>query len=268
MSSQSPKISRRPHFRKVALALWGQHGDPSVYGFVELDVTQMKNKSNLLAMITKATGQTMKKNTELTSMIKWGGITQRKDCTISLMVNIPETQKDLSAMNLEDTDRMTIEAIQNILNSKSRVIRSHQDPHLGPVLKIIRFIPRPILKMFLGLYSFLIYELETRLGITPLPLRPFGSVIISNVGSLGIKKALLPLVPLARATMMMSIGKISKEPKVIDEAICIREIVNLGITFDHRLFDGSHAAKMLNDFQESFEALLKNESLDDLKGVS
>lgn len=82
-----------------------------------------------------------------------------------------------------------------------------------------------------------------------LPFRPFGPVILSNIGSLGLKQALIPLVPMTRACMMVSMGAASKEPVVIDDQISIREIIKLGVTFDHRYFDGSHAAQILRDFQ-------------------
>jgi pyruvate dehydrogenase E2 component (dihydrolipoamide acetyltransferase) len=156
------------------------------------------------------------------------------------MVNIPGPQNDLSLLNLPVGPGLTIESIKKNVLEKSQQIRAHKDPHLGPLLKIVRFLPKWMLKRFLGLYSFLIYEFDTRLGIKFIPHKPFGAVIISNVGSLGIKKALLPLVPLARASMMISIGKASPEARVVDGEICIRDIVHLGITFDHRLFDGSH----------------------------
>ena len=65
-------------------------------------------------------------------------------------------------------------------------------------------------------------------------------------------------MPLARAVMLVSIGRMSREPKVINEKIEIRDVVQIGITFDHRMFDGSHAAKMLLDFETHFDLLSKN----------
>lgn len=245
-------MNKKAVFRKMATLIWRESGDPSVYGFVELDVSEVKEKDMVLALVIDALNHTIIENPELNTMIKWGQIVQRKDSLISVMVNIPGPQNDLSLLNLPVGPGLTIESIKKNVLEKSQQIRAHKDPHLGPLLKIVRFLPKWMLKRFLGLYSFLIYELDTRLGIKFIPHKPFGAVIISNVGSLGIKKALLPLVPLARASMMISIGKASPEARVVDGEICIRDIVHLGITFDHRLFDGSHAAKMLTDFENFF----------------
>jgi hypothetical protein len=245
-------------FRKIAVTLWNKHGDPSVYSFVELDVTHLKTKAQLLSMVVKSLGETMNRNRELSSIIKWGGIVQRADKTISVMVNIPGPKMDdLSALNLEDIHLMPVEEIQSKIETKATAVRDQRDPHLGPMLKLIRYIPRILLKFFLKIYEFSIYELGFRFGLRFLPFKPFGSIIVSNVGSLGIKNALLPLVPMARAVLMVSVGKISKEPRVVEDAVCVREVVQIGITFDHRFFDGSHASKMLGDFETCFYSLTK-----------
>lgn len=243
-------------FRKVALSLWGSQGDPSVYGFVELDVTSVKSHSSLLALITKALGLMMNDNPKLTTMVNWGRISQRPEKSISVMVNIPGHQNDLSLLNLHEVHLLSVDQIQQKLDAQAPLVREKRDPHLGPVLKLIGHIPQPLLKVFLNIYEFCIYELNINLKIRLLPYRPFGSIVVSNVGSLGIKQALLPLVPFSRASSMVSIGQVTLEPKVVDGVICIRSIVQLGVTFDHRLFDGSHAAKMIADFQRAFAALV------------
>lgn len=240
-------------FRKVAAALWRDAGDPSVYGFVELDVTEFKGTTKVLPKIVLALSQTMSLNPELTSMMRWGRSVQRKDKIISVMVNIPKSKKnDLSLLNIDTAKPLRESDISSWIEGKAKLVRKEKDPHLGAIRKIIRYLPQWLVRPLLAIYAFFIYELGTRLGLRFLPLRPFGSVIVSNVGSLGIKKALLPLVPLARASVLLSVGKVVQEPRVHQGEICIRDIVHVGVTFDHRLFDGSHAAKMLVDFEKAF----------------
>lgn len=240
-------------FRKLAASLWHNQGDPSVYGFVELDVTDLKNGSaQLLSLVVKSLSETMQANPELKLMIRWGMITERQDNCISVMVNIPDFKKDLSVLNIYNGDQLSVNEIEQQIANKALLVRNRQDPHLGPILSLIAVLPKFLLKFFLKLYTFLIYEIQLPIKSRYLPKRPFGSVIISNVGSLGIKKALLPLVPLARPAMMVSLGKVEEEVKVFNGQVAIRKIAHLGITFDHRLFDGSHAAKMLGDFEKSF----------------
>lgn len=193
------KKTKTALFRKVAASLWHDQGDPSVYGFVELDVTDLKSASSkLLAMVTKALGETMSKNSELRSMIRWGVATLREDHCISVIVDIPDEKKDLSILNIHNASDLSVSEIQDQISQKAELVRKREDPHLGPILSLIALLPKSLLKFFLKLYSTSIYELKVKLKTRFLPHQPFGSVIISNVGSLGIKKALLPLVPLAR----------------------------------------------------------------------
>ena len=243
-------------FRKIASSLWNQAGDPSVYGFIELDVTELQQPRDLLPLIATAVNHTMLSHPELTSFIRWGQPQSRDYKAITLMVHKPGDQADLSTITLEISSTLSTRDVRSQLDSQTDLIRSHRDPTWSHIQSLANFLPHWILRPLVGLYELMIHELGTRFGIRFIPLNPFGSVIISNIGSLGIKKALLPLVPLARASLLMSVGKISEEVKVHQGAISIRKIAHLGVTFDHRLFDGSHAAKMLYDFEKHCAKLL------------
>ena len=55
-----------------------------------------------------------------------------------------------------------------------------------------------------------------------------------------------PDPPLRRlAVAILGVGVIKKRPVVIDDAIAIRPIMYLSLSFDHRLVDGAEAAKFL-----------------------
>lgn len=245
------KVNDISVFRKVALSLWGGGGDPSVYGFLEIDVTHLKLTSSPTSLVIKGLSGIMKKHKELNFMMRWGRLYRRKSINISVMVNISEEGRhDLSFATLRNVDQMSLIQIEDQLSHNAKQIRRREDPHLGYVLKLIHKMPHFLTKTFLRSFIFLAHELNVCVPFTRLPKDPFGSVIVTNVGSLGIKKALVPLVPLTRAALLVSIGKICKEPIVIDDKIEIREIMHLGVTFDHRLFDGSQAAVMIRDFED------------------
>ena len=76
------------------------------------------------------------------------------------------------------------------------------------------------------------------------PRDAFGSLMLTNIGSLGLDLAFAPIVPYSAVPILIALG--SQQEKVISrngkiEAI---PIVKLCATFDHRLIDGVHAAKM------------------------
>ncbi|WP_210415640.1 2-oxo acid dehydrogenase subunit E2 [Bdellovibrio sp. ZAP7] len=198
----------------------------------------------------------MKKHKELNFVMRFGRLYRRKSINISVMVNISEEGRhDLSFATLRDVDRMSVTEIEEQLSKNAGQIRRREDPHLGFALRLIHKLPHFFTKIFLRVFGFLVHDLNLDLSFARLPQDPFGSVIVTNVGSLGIKKALVPLVPLTRAGLLVSIGQVCKEPIVVKDKIEIREIMHLGVTFDHRFFDGAQAAKMIRDF----EAFLKPE---------
>lgn len=248
------KVRNMSIFRKVALTLWGPGGDPSVYGFLDVDVTHLKLNSSPIFVVIKGLSEVMKKNKDLNFMIRLGRLYYRKNINISVMVNILEDGKyDLSFATLHDVDRLNIQQIEAHLSGSARQIRRREDPHLGFAMRLINKLPHFVTKLFLRAYSFLVHDLNLDLSFIRLPKDPFGSVIVTNVGSLGIKKALVPLVPLTRAGLLVSVGQITKEPVVVMDKIEIRDIMHLGVTFDHRLFDGAQAAKMIQDFEAFFK---------------
>jgi pyruvate dehydrogenase E2 component (dihydrolipoamide acetyltransferase) len=84
------------------------------------------------------------------------------------------------------------------------------------------------------------------------PKDPFGSVMITNVGSLGIDVAWAPLCPYTRVPLLLTVGAISEKPWVVDGKVEVRPIMPIAVTFDHRLIDGIHAAQMAKTFKELF----------------
>lgn len=240
-------------FRKIALSAWNKGGDPSVYGFLELDVSHMEGKASPMPLVIKAIAATMVKHKDLNAIMRFGRIHHRSNIDISVLVNIPDGKSDdLSTATLLDVDKMSIEEISEKVFVTTDLIRKKKDPNLGFSLKLIKLVPLLLVRMLLNATSFLIHDLGLNLKWFKIPHRPFGPVVITNVGSLGINKVLVPLVPWTKAVMFVAIGKILKEPKVIDDKIEIRKIMHLGVTFDHRFFDGSHAAAMIRDFEKNF----------------
>lgn len=248
----SIKAKRISVFRKLALSLWNSGGDPSVYSFLEIDVTDVYRLSSPMPFVVKAVADLMGKHKELNSILRFGHLYYRQNINVSVMVHIPGAERhDLSIATIENVDCMGVSEIEQQLRGSSQLIRERRDPHLGFALSLIHRFPLLITKFLLKAYSILTHDLNLNLSRFRLPKGPFGSVIVTNIGSLGLKKALVPLVPFSRAPLLLSVGKITKEPRVVDDRIEVRQILHVGVTFDHRFFDGSHAAAMVKDFEES-----------------
>jgi 2-oxoisovalerate dehydrogenase E2 component (dihydrolipoyl transacylase) len=76
-----------------------------------------------------------------------------------------------------------------------------------------------------------------------------GTVTMTNIGALGIDNG-VPLLNPGEAAIM-AVGAITRRPWVVDadgvEAIHIRSVVQISLTIDHRILDGSEGARLLKD---------------------
>ena len=79
-----------------------------------------------------------------------------------------------------------------------------------------------------------------------------GTFSITNFGSYGSIMA-TPVINQPQSAIL-GVGAVTKEPVVIDDAIAIRSICYLSLTFDHRLIDGALA----DQFTAKVKSVLEN----------
>ena len=78
----------------------------------------------------------------------------------------------------------------------------------------------------------------------------FGSAMVSNIGTFGLKHGFGPLVPMTRTPIVVLVGEVEDRPAVKDGQLTIRPMMTLGCTFDHRVIDGAHAGKIVAVMRE------------------
>src|SRR6185503_53561 len=88
------------------------------------------------------------------------------------------------------------------------------------------------------------YDLGLDLRWAGVPLDPFGTAIVTNVGVLGIEQGFAPLMPQGRAAAIVTVGKIRDKVIPVAGKPAVRPVLTLGATFDHRVVDGYHLGKI------------------------
>ncbi len=78
-----------------------------------------------------------------------------------------------------------------------------------------------------------------------------GTFTISNLGSFGID-LFDPIIPPGQCAIL-GIGRIADRPAVIAKRIVVRSLMNLCLSFDHRILDGAPAALFLASLKELLE---------------
>lgn len=249
---------------------WRTAGDPSVYGLIELDVTKVKNflhekqknsqyPITLTHLVGKALANVMKDRPEINGLIRRCQIYQREHVDIFYQVNIPGKGSDsvakatLSGVTLRKVEEMSLEQIAEELGRRATHIKNGGVGEFTRSTNSMAFIPMPLVRWFLDFVSFLNYDIGLNLSWAGVPHDPFGSVMITNVGGMGIDCAWAPLVPYTRVPLLLTMGEIRERPWVVDGQVVSRPIMRIGITFDHRFMDGVHAAAMSRHFQKCFD---------------
>ncbi len=73
----------------------------------------------------------------------------------------------------------------------------------------------------------------------------FGTIGFTNLGCLGV----LNVYPNWINTVVFGIGSIEEKPVVVDGAIVIAPVMHVTLAFNHRIFDGAMAARILDEFK-------------------
>ncbi len=80
----------------------------------------------------------------------------------------------------------------------------------------------------------------------------FGTFTITNLGTFGID-LFTPIINQPESAIL-GVGKLDRKVKVVDgDKIAIRSVINLCLSFDHRVIDGAPAARFLGRVQEILE---------------
>lgn len=258
----------------MALGSWNEGGDPSVYGVLTIDATAflkardfLRNRSNasnrvptITALVGCAIARTMNEHPNLNGLIRWGTVFLRERVTLFFQTAVDSDGKELSGVKIEAAESKNIHTVMNEIEKRVRAVRSDQDPEFKRVKSQFQFIPPIFMRFILNATSFLLYTLNLDLRFLGMPRDPFGSVMITNIGSLGIDFAFAPLVNYSRVPLLLAIGEVQDRPAVRNGKLEIVPQYNICVTFDHRFIDGVYAAKMmktLRRYLETEEGLIK-----------
>jgi pyruvate/2-oxoglutarate dehydrogenase complex dihydrolipoamide acyltransferase (E2) component len=245
-------------FRKIAIGTWRNAYDPSVYGTMELRmdaamkyIAEFRQKTGkkltVSHMMAKAAAMVLKECPDANAILRWNRVYLRKVIGVFFQVVMTDEgadKVDLSGATLYDVEKMSLHEIYDEFNAKVEAVRARKDPALEKTRKTFLGIPYFALNFVLRMISFLSYTLNLDLKRFGIPKDPFGSIMITNIGSLGLDTAYVPLVPYSRVPILIATGAVKDVPVVEEGKIVPGKVMRVNATFDHRFIDGFHASVM------------------------
>ena len=253
-------------FRRIAIGTWRTTYDPTVYGTLALrgdrvmayldDFRKRTGKRVTLShLMAKAVAMTLAEMPDANAILRWNRIYLRKDIGVFFQVAMEDEKTgeiDLSGATIFDAHTKTLLEIVEEFEKKVGAVRKREDKNLEGSRNLFKSIPFFLLNTMLDLIGWLSFTLNLDLRWAGIPKDPFGSVMITNIGSLGLEEAYVPLVPYSRVPLLIALGQVKDEPVVEDGQIVPAKIVRAFATFDHRVLDGMHAAKMSKTLKRIF----------------
>ncbi|MGK5084540.1 2-oxo acid dehydrogenase subunit E2 [Bdellovibrionota bacterium FG-1] len=254
---------RLSSWRKIAIGTWRTAGDPSVYGVVEMDMSpalaylqQIQAKTGIRVTLShfmgKALAITLARHPEINCILRFGRLYPRTDVDMFFQVASDSSGKDLSGMTIRRADQKSISEIATEMQERINRIRQDGDPEFKKMKGLMGSLPGWMSRFVLGFAGFFMYTLNLWSPLLGSPRDPFGSAMITNIGSLGLDMAFAPLVPYSRVPLLIALGSARETPVVRDGKLAIATIAQLCVTLDHRLIDGMHASQMSRTLHQIF----------------
>lgn len=254
-------------FRRLALGSWRTAKDPTIYGMLEvraepcleyIEAFRQRTGVRLTVthLVTKAVGEALRRCPEANAVLRFNRIYLRKHVDISILVVQTDEgagKVDLAAAKIEDVDQKSLLELAKECETQIQKVRARKDAAMEAGKRSTSRIPLIFMGLALDLIAFLMYTLNLDLSRIGIPRDPFGGATVTNVGSLGIDTAYVPLVPYTRVPLFVAPGAIKDVAVVEDGKVIPGKVLRIHASIDHRLVDGFHTMVLSKTIREYLE---------------
>jgi pyruvate/2-oxoglutarate dehydrogenase complex dihydrolipoamide acyltransferase (E2) component len=223
----------------------------AIHCFTEIDITEPRSlikdhfgktgeKLSFTAYIVTCLSKIIQDYPQFNSFIKGRKLIILDDITISVII-----EREIAGENVPEP--ISIKQTQNKtylqIHQEIRDAKKLQTNKLGSLSgqEWFRLIPGFLLKSFIR-----IADKNIRMGVK------YGKVAVTAVGM--YSKEPFWFIPHGTATVLATVGSISKKVVAIDNHFDSREHLCLTVSFDHNIVDGAPAAGFMNQLIETIKS--------------
>lgn len=243
----------RSLFRKLAPVVWPSAAEASIHAHYDLDLTAYYKRfpeamgSSPFALVIYLLNEALKDISEFHKILIWKYFFSKRQ--LSFVVPIDSESHDLKFVRIEPPAEFEFSDALQIFKRSHDQFKKQSDQQMGWSYRVLRYMPGPLVALFIKIFTFAIYELRLPAKIFGFKAEPFGPVVVSNYGSLGLKRASVPLIPICRNIVTIGIGRLESQGD--------RHVLPMTLTVDHRYVDGSHCSKAMRILEESLHRLCR-----------
>mgnify|MGYP000976690249 CR=1 FL=1 len=254
-------------WRKLSLQTWAEPNDPTMYGVLEIDAARLQAwlagkteasgvRCTVTHAVTRAMAMLLRRHPEANVLVRGRRIWLRRDVDVFHQVAMPipgsRMAADLSGAVVRQADTKKVPEIARELADMAEKVRLKTDGQMAQTRSLLMAMPGTLTRWVLKALRWLTYRWNLRMPMSPRD--PFGGVMVTSVGMLGIRMAFAPIVTLSRTPMLVVVNAIEDRAVVRDGQVVARPILTLTCTADHRVIDGYQASVLIREMKPLLEA--------------
>ncbi|MBN2281551.1 MAG: 2-oxo acid dehydrogenase subunit E2 [Candidatus Marinimicrobia bacterium] len=247
-------------WRKLSIAIYGAPLEGKVYGTYEVDVTDMmtyiqKRKEEgvrltVTQFVVAALGQALYYDApEVNCYVRRGKIVYRDSADVFISV-LKKSGNGQTGMVVKDSQNKTVTEIAESIDSRLEAKREGKEKGFFSLVSTLAKIPWPFRKMALKIITWWIFDMEFPVPGLKKQTSPFGSIMLTNIGTFGLKTGMVALFPIGKLPGVITMGRAEETAVVIDGEIQVRTMLPFTGTFDHRMVDGAQIGKLARAMQQ------------------
>jgi 2-oxoacid dehydrogenases acyltransferase (catalytic domain) len=256
-------------WRKIAMATWRPPKDPIISATMDIEAARLLEYIDRVRAATgvhvtsmhlvgRAAGKVFEALPGLNGRVVFGSFLPSStiDCffVVSLradpVAGTEAAATDLSGAVVRRVNEKPPWVIAKELADRAARIRHQEDPQFKRAKAIVKGLPPLLLRPVVEGIGFVTESLQLPLPFLGLEARPYGSVLVSNVGTYGLDSAAAPWPTFCHVPVGILIGAVTDKVLARDGQCVIRPVLPLTVGLDHRFIDGYQAATMARVFRQ------------------
>lgn len=236
--------------RKMVIASISGNKKNAIHCVTEIDVSEPRKRIrayldetgvriSFTAYLVRCLAITLKDHPGMNSFIRGRKLVKLDDMTISVLIE-RDLEKEMAPepVGIRKAQNKKLKQIHNEIREAQQKTGNQLGNLSGSAW--IRFIPAFLLKAFIKLA-------DRNISLA----KKYGKVAVTAVGM--FSKSSTWFIPHGTATLLLTVGGISKKVVQAEEGFRSKEFLNLTASFDHEIVDGAPAARFMKQFSETVE---------------
>ncbi len=252
-------MSELTGWRRVAGAIWRAPRDPQIYGALDVDagpllafIALARESGHHVTpthLVGRAVAHALGQVPELNVRLRGARALPRPTADVFFIAAVHQG-RDLSGVKVVDVPSKPAVELAAELDRRAKELKEGRDAEFARSKRLMDALPMPLLRLAVRLVAFASEDLQ--LDLPPLGLHPspFGSAMVTSVGTFGISDGFAPIAWMYDVPVLVLVGEIGDAAVVVDGEVKAGRVLPVRVTIDHRYVDGWHLSRAMRAFRE------------------